>query len=313
MEILRRRTLALVGEVNRHGAGHASGLLLEHRQPAQQRIAAEAAALPGPAAPTQGVQPAPIRLEAAAMHRLLLELALRAVGQHVRLALVLRQLHPHRLVKLLPGLVDELLLQLAQHAPRRADQILRASLAHLLERRFGGDAPVHHPRAPRLAIHPLDLGQELAERGLVGRVARHHLVRQRQAVGRHYQGDHHLPAIAAPIAVVAVPGLGDLLAQSLEVGAGQIVQQHVKRRVEQRLPLLGDELAEGIFVLEDPVQAAIESILAGHREVHLQQLVHGAAQKPLAMDAQLAAGIDQAVDHQQLQHLGPGHLAARVD
>ena len=31
------------------------------------------------------------------------------------------------------------------------------------------------------------------------------------------------------------------------------------------------------------------------------------------MDAQLAAGIDQAVDHQQLQHLGPRHLAAVSD
>jgi hypothetical protein len=31
------------------------------------------------------------------------------------------------------------------------------------------------------------------------------------------------------------------------------------------------------------------------------------------MDGQLAAGIDQAVDHQQLQHPGPGHVAAFIE
>ena len=33
-------------------------------------------------------------------------------------------------------LVDELPVQLAEHAPRRADQVLRARLTHLLERLF---------------------------------------------------------------------------------------------------------------------------------------------------------------------------------
>jgi hypothetical protein len=54
-------------------------------------------------------------------------------------------------------------------------------------------------------------------------------------------------------------------------------------------------------------------ILGGDREVHFQQFVHGAAEEPLAMDAQLAAGIDQSIDHEQLQHLGPGNVAALVE
>ncbi len=107
-------------------------------------------------------------------------------------------------------------------------------------------------------------------------------------------------------------GFGNLLAQSLEIGAGQIVQQHVKGRVEQRLPLLGDELTEGIFVPEDAVQAAIQPVLARDGKVHLQQFIHRAVQEPLAMNEQLAAGVDQAVDHEQLQHLRPGHVTPRI-
>jgi hypothetical protein len=107
-------------------------------------------------------------------------------------------------------------------------------------------------------------------------------------------------------------GLGDLLAQPFEIRAGQIVQQHVKRAVEQRLPPLGQVLAQCVLVLEDAIEAAVEPVLAGHCKIHPKQFVHGAAQKPLAMNAQLASRIDQAVDHQQLQHAGPRHLAAII-
>ena len=75
----------------------------------------------------------------------------------------------------------------------------------------------------RFAVEFFDLRQEFLQRGFVGGIAGEHLIGQRQAVGGHHQGDHHLPAIRPAVARVAVFGLGNLRAQPLEVGAGQIV------------------------------------------------------------------------------------------
>jgi len=61
---------------------------------------------------------------------------------------------------LLPGFIRELLVELAQHAFGRADQILRTRLAHFLKRRFGGNAAIHDPGSPGLAVETLDLGQD---------------------------------------------------------------------------------------------------------------------------------------------------------
>ncbi len=129
--------------------------------------------------------------------------------------------------------------------------------------------------------------RNIAQRRLVGGVAREHLVRQRQSLGRHHQCDHHLPAIAPPVAAVAVPGLGDLLAASLEVGAGQVIQQHVDAGVEQRLPPLHKMLTKRILVRQHAVQAAVQPVLLRHREVAPQQLVHRAGVEPFAVQQEL--------------------------
>ena len=124
----------------------------------------------------------------------------------------------------------------------RAHQIIHPLLAHLADGLFGGDAPVHYPYPPRLAVGLFDLLEEAQKRGLVAGVAGHHLVGQGQTLGRDHQGDDHLPAVRTAIPAVAVFGLGDLFAESLEVGAGQIIQQHIIRGVEQVLPLLMEML-----------------------------------------------------------------------
>ena len=103
------------------------------------------------------------------------------------------------------------------------------------------------------------------------------LHRQRQTVRCDNQCNDNLPAVASAIAAVAVLGRGNLLAQSLEVGAGKIVQQHIERTVQQRLP---------------PLRHAGTAIL-------------------VRKNPQLAARLDQPVDHQQLQHLGPRNIPPR--
>ena len=273
-------------------------LLLQHRHPPQQPVAGQL----GPALlrdhlMLQAVQSVRQRLEPSPPHRVLLRPALRALGQHEQFALPFQQLHAHPLVHLLPRLVQQVLLHLAQQMPGRADQIADPFVAHLLERRLGGDAPIHDPHAPGLAVERLDLRQEVLERGMVQRVAGEHLVRQRQAIGRHDQRDDHLAAIAPAVAAVAVPGLGDLPAAPLEVGAGEIVQQHVERSVEQRPPALDQVLAKIVLVRQHAIEAAIQSVLLGHGKVDApEQLVHRAAQEPAAMHRELAARLAQAID-----------------
>jgi hypothetical protein len=105
-----------------------------------------------------------------------------------------------------------------------------------------------------------------------------------------------------------VPGFGVLLAEALEVRAGKVVQQHVEVGREQILPPRLQMAEQLVLVIKQAVQAAIEPILGGHRFIHVQQLVHRRAAEPMPMHAELAAGLDETVDHQQLEHLGPGHV-----
>ncbi len=210
----------------------------------------------------------------------------------------------------LPRLAQQLLFQLAQQVLWRAHEVADFIAAHLLKSRLGRYAPVHHPHAPGLAVHGLDLLQELRQRGLVRPVPRQHFVRHRQALGGHHQRDDHLAAVGPLVAAVAVPGLGDLLTAPLEVRAGQVVQQHVEAGVEQRLPAFDEELAKLLLVGKDAVQAAVQPVLGRHREAQPQQLVHRAAQEPAAMHRELGHRVTQPIHRQDLKHLGPRHAAA---
>ena len=133
---------------------------------------------------------------------------------------------------------EEGLLQLRQPPLGRAHQVARADAAHLGQAVLGGDAAVHHPDAVGLAVALLDAVQEAAQRGVVGGVARHHLVAQREALGRDDQRDDDLHAVAALVAAVAELAqiVGPAVFVALEVGAGQVVQQHVELRAEELAP-----------------------------------------------------------------------------
>jgi hypothetical protein len=58
-----------------------------------------------------------------------------------------------------------------------------------------------------MAVLPLDLAQKHPQRLAVGGVAGQHLVGQRQALGRNYQGDHQLRAVGSLVAAVTVATL----------------------------------------------------------------------------------------------------------
>lgn len=152
-----------------------------------------------------------------------------------------------------------MLLVFADSGFGRAHQIehLPLGIAHLRQDGFGGDASIHQPDPPRLAVQTFDLTQESPQGGLIRGVAIHHFVGQREAFRRYHQGHHNLLAVRPPIPAVAAPGLRILFRFALKIGAGQIVQQHVELRIEQILPALLQMHEQLLLVLQYPIQAAI--------------------------------------------------------
>ena len=53
-------------------------------------------------------------------------------------------------------------------------------------------------------------------------------------------------------------------------------------------PLLAQPQKQFLLVFQHPVQAAVQAILFGHREIGSEQRIHGGSQVPLAMHAKLA-------------------------
>lgn len=60
------------------------------------------------------------------------------------------------------------------------------------------------------------------------------------------------------------------------------------------------------------IQAAVEGVAVGDGKVLAEQIPHGAVVKPVAVQTPFAAGVDQTVGDQGLEHIQPaGALAAR--
>src|SRR5215470_10436251 len=80
-----------------------------------------------------------------------------------------QQLHLYTRPRLMPWLLQQLLLISGETTLRRADQVLHRWIAraHLLQDLFGWNAPIHHPDAARLAVLLLDASQKAAQSRLV--------------------------------------------------------------------------------------------------------------------------------------------------
>jgi len=82
----------------------------------------------------------------------------------------------HPLARFVPLALGQILLQLAEPALRRANQIRdrRSALAHFLQDLLGGDAAVHQPDPFGLTVLGFDSFQEVAQSGVVRGVAWEH-------------------------------------------------------------------------------------------------------------------------------------------
>ena len=98
---------------------------------------------------------------------------------------------------------------------------------------------------------------------------------------------------------------------ALKIGAGQIVEQDVEARVEQRRPTRAQEREELLLVRRQLVQAPIQRG-AGNHPVTSQQIAQCTVFVPLPMKTPVAARVDKAVADLNFQNIQPsGPFAAR--
>ena len=186
------------------------------------------------------VQALPESLELAAAHAALFADARAAFGQHIDFALLRQEFDAQLLAHLLPGFVRQFLFQFRQPAFGRADEVtdLRLALPQFGQHGFGGNAPVHHPDAFGCAVALLNQFQHVPQRGFVGGIAGEHFIGQRQPLGRDDQRHDDLHAVATFVATITeAAGIAFIIRHvALEVGAGQVVEQHVELRAKEIAP-----------------------------------------------------------------------------
>ena len=181
----------------------------------------------------------------------------------------------------------------------------RLGRAHSAEGLFGGNAPVHHPGALDLSVLLLDALQKVTQGGLVQGIPGHDLIGERKTFRGHDQGDHHLHAIWTFVATVTEFPQTSFRWLRFEIGAGQIVEEHLEPHMEQRLPALPEVREEIPLMGQQPVQTPIQLVDLHETKIFAQEIAHRASFIPLPVQPPLAAWIDQAVTDQSLEHIQP--------
>src|SRR6202043_99169 len=81
--------------------------------------------------------------------------------------------------------------------------------------------------------------------------------------------------------------------------------QDVERNVEQVAPTPDKMVERRLFVFEQPIVTAVELVDLRQSDILAQQVGHGAALEPLAMQAPFATRRQQPAGRQEQQHLVP--------
>ena len=137
-------------------------------------------------------------------------------------------------------------------------------------------------------------------------VAGEHLIAQREAVERHDKRDAHLRAVGAMIAEIAALRLRVRLRLAFEIGAGDVIEQHVVLNREQLSATLRQMRLQRSLVREQAIERAIEPVLVDLLVAELQQIAKRRAAIPILGDVQLARRLAEASRHQHRRHLRPG-------
>ena len=143
-------------------------------------------------------------------------------------------------------------------------------------------------------------------------VALQHLVGQREILWGDDQGEDNLNAITSVVAGVPMLALVTLREWriAIEVGAGQVLEQHLVGGVEEISPSIVEVGKQRLLVIEQVVMAAVEGILGGQGEVTTQNIGQSCVVEPMAMQTPFAARVDEPVGDQDVEDSLPvGTLA----
>src|SRR5258705_3260798 len=148
--------------------------------------------------------------------------------------------------------------------------------AHFGKDLFSGNAAVHEPDPIGLAVLVLDFFNKGPQRGFVGDIAAEHLVSQGQALRSDDQCNDDLYAVGAFITAVTESALVALRKGRItfNIGARQIVKQHVKFYSKQCRPSLVQKLKELCFLLDQRIQTSIKSVFCYNREVYIKYITY---------------------------------------
>ena len=119
-------------------------------------------------------------------------------------------------------------------------------------------------------------------------VAGEHLIAERKAVERHDKGDQDLFAVGAMIAGVAALRLRVRFRLALEIGAGDVIEQHVVLNRKQLSASRRQMRLKGRLVREQAIKPTIEPILVDLLIAELQQVAKRRAAIPVLGNVQLA-------------------------
>ena len=286
----------------------AAGLLLGRAQGHEQFVP------PGPL-PPQFMQAREQAAQFLAADGALLCDAASALGQHIDFTVLREQLDLHARAHGFPRALEPVFFQRGQRAFGGADEVVHRGVAraHLREHGFGGDAAIHQPHALCLAVARFDLFEKAGQRGVVGRVAGQNFIGQRKAFRRDDQRDDHLRTIGPVIARVAVAAriVGIVGGAGLEIGAGQIVEQHFVLRAEEIAPSLAQVIKEFFLERQDLIERGVEFVDFGQTEIAAEQIGQRGALEPITVQMPFRTRREQPLGDEDLEDLIPARAFAR--
>jgi len=197
--------------------------------------------------------------------------------------------------------------ELLQFRLRCADDVAASGRAQPSQVLGARHAAVGDPHPPDDAVTCLHGGDDRLQGARIVGVAGEHFVTQRKAVERHHQRDQDLLAVATMIARIAALRLAIGQRLALEIGAGDVVEQHVVAQREQFSTTLRYMGFERRFVTEQMIEAAIEAILVDLLIAQLKQIAQRRAAVPILGNVQLARRLAEARRDQHRSHLRPGN------
>ena len=186
--------------------------------------------------------------------------------------------------------LPQFFLELFHLPTRRTYQIVPATFTDGGQILLAHDAAIADPDPAGLTILALHHAQNGFQGRDIGAVAVKSFVAEREPFTIDNQRDHHLLTVGPMVPRIATAHHGILFRRTFHIGAGQIVEQHIKLGPKQRSIALLEVSLQPSLVRQNAIQAAIQAGVIDLAFFDSQQIIQGCPRIPTLFDGQLAAG-----------------------